>query len=1030
MYALPIRPGTILRILFYGGFILGLFLLYSKTGIKPFVDAYARHQATNVEYIINWITPRKKLDQVRSGYRLKPDTRIIKAFTDISLLAGQNITTETKVKFTQDKWQIDLTNGNDSIYISELPSFAETQSLLRDHATDAIKAITWTDQPPQARIDAINKNINTFHPVRLHAILSSLDKLWAEGHHTPQIIKLSARAMARLSFISLDDVGVAGNVQAKALALVMLAQACTNDNMAFEESMIAQRMGYVSHAITLATSLSFDHPWRIYMENRNHRLFEESDNSPDINDVHYFALLRAAEINDKKQWYKLINRMYGQARLPIHVISTAYDLKSISYEKLVSFTMPHLILGELVSDVDATFMDSVLSTAASLPIENHPVEILINALYQYLNGEPEKFIDYFEVWVNKAGHKHNGLFLEEDDYKDFYRGYFFTALYRLGIYYVDLYNSIEKANLYAGFLEKSNSAIAAQFTVWFRHLINSEDGKPNLQKMMTDIDSMGYFGAAPLLRLLKEQVKYYNYGSPEIPLAITRLMKKMDSRPDHRHRLATLLFNNVLDFSKSEALYKSLRRDDPLNRDRLGAWLGRYYKDEDTIWSIVNNERVKPVDRIYSLELISDKSMIARKAGSAYQRIIESDPGNWDLRDKYIQFLEKQGFHNIAIHEAQDWLQSDNIELGSFDYLEAVSAISRLQTKMGRPDYAVAAAIPLVDSYYGYALRHAVDALLANGDLKEALNIAKKHHERYPNSLRSLMHVIKVHWLSGDYTAAATLLRQWRYKISHDKWRNIIAKTFFETFDQQYDAALEAYKTLIINNVSVLGLHEFGIIYARNKDYEFAFTLLSQLNVGGQSGMVINIRAYHYLKLANGQEPALKWLEARTPPHLRNMASMLYYNEVAYQLLWDLIPNPDNQEGAEYVWLMRAAAYIEGANLTEQQKNALLSYYNNADNRYYHLLGKYLLGSIDENLVFDTQMGPRKICETAYFIAIRKMVDGDYYAAADWFQVSLSTGSIKDGEYRWSYDRLYLWRKWARSLDILAEDKKLFRKEI
>jgi lipoprotein NlpI len=132
--------------------------------------------------------------------------------------------------------------------------------------------------------------------------------------------------------------------------------------------------------------------------------------------------------------------------------------------------------------------------------------------------------------------------------------------------------------------------------------------------------------------------------------------------------------------------------------------------------------------------------------------------------------------------------------------------------------------------------------------------------------------------------------------------------------------------------------------------------------------------------------------------------------------------HPEKEQYADAVWLYRAAAYLDDADkINKQQKKRLFQYFNTADNSQYHFLGKMLLGIIEEKEVISKTMDSKQVCEATFFLGIKAQSNDDYASAAKWFRASISTNLSKNGEYRWSYDRLYDWRNKSRSLKIISK---------
>lgn len=972
-------------------------------------------------------TPRGMLEQLKNDFRLKPDARFLLATAEVHGL-DKDVGVPSAV-FRLGRWHVLVADDSPVSFLPEIPSFTDGINLIRRHAKRAMAELNLSELDPaeKAQLEILASEVNSFHPVNLNAILRKLNHMWGQGTRSRQVLKLAAQALTRLAYVSLDDIETADLVQARAMAILALAQVAIDEPMTFEESLLAFRMGYQSHARALAQGLRNDHGWRLYVEHRDDKLWRVARVPTEIAEFRYFWLQRLAELDDQDVWWRLLASSYQNNAPPIHALASAYSFSGFEPETTISKSMPHIILSVMAHEAELADIRSLLFPRSGLGINAEAIQAFVGTIYGYLKSKPEKVIDSFEIVLKTASQKFKGPFLDERTYQSFYRGYFFSALYRLGIHYMDRYASVEAASELAAVIGDSKGGTARDFQLWYRNLVAAQQGKADMNALLKDLGSLPNFGVPPVLRTLEEQLSLYNFGSPQVSHAARFLMQRMDTRLSHRFELAAIARNNLLYLSRAEDLYQSIRRDNPSNSKSLSAWLAQYYGQPSDILNIANDTLAQPRIRARALTLIAAPEVYESEIRTAYDRLLVEEQDSWSIRKRYITVLEQLGDYETAIRVASDWLKHHPKIRNSFDYWQAVIAVSRMQMLLGRPEDARRTIEPIVESYYGGAMRQAVNVLIALEEFDVARDVAERLTKRYPNGVDSMIPLLKVYWAEGDYMAAAQTLKQWPYRITAEDWRWKLGKTFAELFEDQRGEALIAFRALIDTGIDQWWLQEFAVEIDHRGNSALAFNMQSRLTWNGSGYVVMLVRAYRYLEKSKGHDTAVQWLDRRVPLQMRNFSSMIFFSQLQYSLLWELIPEPDRGQHADAVWLYRAAAWIEGAEFSRDQEQALMNYFRKADNRQYHVLGKYLLGMVEESDIADSVMDSRAISEAAFYLGLRALSEERYYDAADWYRVSIDTGEYKNGEYRWSYDRLYVWKNKGRSLKVLANQGELVR---
>lgn len=135
---------------------------------------------------------------------------------------------------------------------------------------------------------------------------------------------------------------------------------------------------------------------------------------------------------------------------------------------------------------------------------------------------------------------------------------------------------------------------------------------------------------------------------------------------------------------------------------------------------------------------------------------------------------------------------------------------------------------------------------------------------------------------------------------------------------------------------------------------------------------------------------------------------MFFYDERQYELLWELIPRPEEGMYPQAVWLYRSVAAARDPAIHQRYFATLRDYFTQAGFAPIETLHPLL----DDE---------KKRYEVAYYLAIHALINGDVTAAHDWFHVSVDSGFENKGEYRWSRAILEKWKNKRRTLNIAAK---------
>jgi tetratricopeptide (TPR) repeat protein len=1003
---------TLLLMILFG--VSGLYVWTHLPQFPPLFKLYLKMTQPESEAAspasVKWtnLSLQQIKEQRHEPYRIKPDRRFLLALDEIRQFADPKSASLPPPRFENGRWRIEAGN-NQAFEFTELPDFASGLAVLQKAAAEALAGlhIKAPETPPPTPVVG-------FDPARLRHNLKTLNERWQAGNHDVGILFEAAENLTHWAFVGLDEMEIADAVQARALAFLVLAKTASDQPMAETESMLATRMGYGSHGLALADRLPEDSLWRSYLTRNDDELAKKSREQ--VSADKYLLLRRLAQSGQTEAWINVIRRNFDDQSVPIHAFATILDSGEFHPRSDIARSLHYLVFYHLLRDSGQKAANDPKRPASSL-IEAAGLTVLS----RFIDSFDGVLINHFDSVLSKLGGDLNGPFLDQPVFETYYRSYFFSGLYHYGNFLLNQYNSTEAASRFAAVLGNSKQGIAGEFSLWYHRLIAAEQGEARVADLISDLDSLPSLGLPPLNHTLAASLQRLSFGAPEIASTAGKIWPRADSRISHRFELASLLSQSLLDLNEAERIYQSIVRDAPKTNSQVQAWLAHFNGNDAQLLAMARDDDLPPNVRGKALSLADDDKALASSVQQAYQELVQRVPDDWTTLSYYLEFLKKRKDYQAIVERVVPWIEHYGRSSGGFDSLEARVMLSSALLAQGKKQKAWNALKDVIGSDYGMVLRQGVKVLSALGDEEKATQLALHAVERYPSSLNSLTSLLEVLWQQKANDDAARLLKQWPHRISESDWSWTVGDSFVRQFGGRPKEAEQAFGALIRTGIDQWSLQGIAAAIATQGDSATAFQLQSQLRWNGPGYLEMLVKSYRYLKEAKGKDTALAWLNPQIPSRIRNMASMIYFGQHEYDLLWDLIPDPEAGDYPEAVWLYRAAASLAQTDLAEDRRRLLIDHYRSESSDDYHRLGRYLLKLIDEPELTAQTLAGKEICETAFFLGWRAKSERRYHDAADWFLTSVATGLQQNGEYRWSFEQLYLWHNQGLSLKVLAD---------
>lgn len=1009
-------------------------------------------------------------ETVTASYRLSPDRRFLLAVAEIPHLLTGRESPPAEAKFIDGRWQISCL-GKVAALLPQYPDFPDFMEALQSWARTLHEEypLNLADSSPEGIFTEIDGEIDQFFAPHAMKALRETDRTWREGDRDPRLLALATRSLTLLTLQGFDLLETGDRLPARALAVLALTKALTAARCLHEECLLAFRMDYSRHSIELSSQLPDTDPVRLFVTEENAALKDAAEREGAPPEARYLYLLKATELGDAEGLLTWIRGALRKNALALPVAKACVESRRFALIEEYSTLLPRLVVldlaresgdtpdfAEVLSALDS-FAGSGSTDAWSVRLDN-----VIWKMLEVFSASRSTLTERFESDVRTLATQLSGPFLDADIFDAYYRGYFYSALYVLGLHYLDSLSSEAAAERFANTLGGTSTGIGADLQRWYSILVRSKQGKGDPASLVAEMETRSRFGAPPFFRTLEEQGKYFAFGDPEFLRAVKRLAPHLDTRPHHLWKLGSLARSHLMDLKMAETITRNALRVSPSGDRGLTGWFAVFTADAPLLESYLALPHLQPELKSFTLrQCIRGNLLPPERIEREFKTLIDANPNNWEVREDYVKFLEKDGRYEDIRSVITDWLNR-NVRTGGLERLfaqgalanafykeeryeegwkviaplvekqqtPALEAVATLLEKAGMTDEgrdkdAGKVVGPLVESQQAGIMKIAAMLLEKMGKPDEAKEMAANMVARYPDTLWCRVFEAGLSWRQGRYEDAAATLKSFPHKIGAIEFRRDIGREFLAAFgDLPKEKGIAAFSALLRSGFGHIELLGLAVELRKAGKSELAFDISSQLRGNGLENLVYIVDSYGSLKEWKGKDAALGWLARSIPPQMMNPSSIFFYREKEYDLLWDFIRNPEKGEHADCVWLMRAAASVRIGAEKDPHRQTLVDHYRNDPRGHYDVIGRFLLGLATESEALSLASDPKKLCETAYYVGLKCQGEGRYEDASDWYRVAIETGRIQDGEYRWAYDTLYLWYLEGKSLARLAAEGK------
>lgn len=966
------------------------------------------------------VDPAQMVNVIAQRYRLPPDRRFLLAVALIHSFFTREDIAPVKADFVDGSWHVSYL-GKSVGSLPELPNFGELMSMLESwtKSLQAQMPLQWGPSLAASDFSEIQNQLNDFQYSSNLAALHKIDGLWNSGGPRPELLATAARALVSVAIQALDHLETGDQLQAKAVAVLGLAKTLTDDKSLRNECLLSYTMDYSSHAVELAKMLPEDDQARLYVLHNDQRLEKIALQDSAPKEARYLRLLRIVETEE-----------WGRSLLHVWFPNGPHSLmawKIVADSGRPLPELPRLVLAEV--SIDANVLQGIKPDEVGLKSGGYAS--CVSAM-----------ILQFETILQKISGKCSGPFLDSKTYQTLYNGYFYTPLYDHGLDYLDGLSSIEAAQDFSASLGNINSGIGGDLKRWYSHLVVSKEGKTPPQalrgKWQEDFAGLQTLGLPPLMRTMKEAKK--SYLDLELIKTAKAILPRLDSRVIHRWYLFEIARGPLLDITLRERLAESIIKDSSQRRPQFLAWYANYSGDDKLLRELLDAESMDWRTKLKILGYLVKKGETKpEELIERYRKISAKYPDSWDVTDGFQRYLMQIQKYEEVRSIVNNWLDRNVLSRDGTDRIDAKAAISLSYFKEGRYEEGWNVIEPEIASWKASAMEMGARLLDKLNRPTEAEKLMEACVDRYPDSALCRAKLARLYWRHGKNKEAAEFLKQSANRLFTSDWEFRIAPEFVEAFsDKPKENALAAFSALFEQGHGSPCLLNLAKGLADNGLHELAFELCSQLHGTNEQGeMRILLRCYDYLKEFKGQTAAFDWLHSKLTPPLRGWAANVAYTEMHYDMIWDLVPDPDQMsEMGSYTWLMRAAASLKlGPTGDPHRKDLMFHFENDAPlskldaskaefdtiSRRYQV-GRFLCGLVPKEEVLKFASIPLRRGAIAYDIGLRCQSEGNYAEACRWYRAAIETG-IDSIETEWAIRELNRWISADKSLERIALDK-------
>lgn len=969
------------------------------------------------------VAPRDLPSYVDAIYRLKPDRRFIYALSEVHRILGGEIE-QASVRHLDNGWVISL-GGTEVGRLPDFPSFADGLALTRSWAAYEIQSMKGPSgqKADPGEVALLGETVWHGSSHDLWRVLGRVNELARRAPRDPALMNVAGEALLALRYRNLDSLDICDPVLGRVMALLALAEVVSGQPAASRTlSILASEMGYREDALDLATALDPADPWSHFLNlDSGHLRSLASSRDPFTVEL---ALRSLAGRSDREGLWSLAESVGWDSPPRIEFLSAAVGLYDLGAAPQVNAM---LLEAAFRMAVEARLPDTSPRKPSLLDRVRTGASRLTGGR---TSGRIEGRLEEFEAAVSTQARRLDGIMVDEVTWSALLRAPLYSALFAQAHYLLDIYGSTPTAAEWAKSLVGPPAGTASELKGWVEHRVSARNGAPAGGEAITrDLGTLRQIGVWPVGRLITS-VGFTSQPmwSPRTRQAVRGMLDGFDTRPEALAFSSSAARYILEDLGRFERFGAAALARSPgvLIEDSL-TFLLRNTRDTTLLRRIADGRAVGWTARAAALRLLLDlgeeppESVFARLRALVAE---SQDTPSLSPVQTLVSALDSRGLRVEADKAIDEWLASSgpNAGLAKAEVLAMKSARLRQAQRLADAWRTIEpAAVTGKES----CLVEAAKVRLAQGQLDQAIAIARDITERYGPDGHGTVIAAEAQWKNGRLAEAATQLKTGMLGRSGSEWRGMVSQAFANAFAAaDANAVQAAVQELVRAGVGGTELRALAEGLADVNQHLMASHVFGVLTGSDAEGRGAVLLTYRELRKAKGQEVALGWLRTRMT-RLDDTSFIWAFSQGEDDLLWEFADETGPKP--QLLNLLRAAAWARGVKRDPARRARIMDYCRQLNQKeWVAVFPQYLVGEKDENALFAAAPDQEGVSTAAWLVGLRKAGEGKLAEANDWFQAALETGTPGSPPAGLSYELMTKWCFSGYNLDGIAKQHLVF----
>jgi hypothetical protein len=958
-------------------------------------------------------SPIERRKMLAATYRPGPDRRVLRALRDVQrIVTGKEVAEDAKAVFDGKVWIVTIAD-REVARLSEIPTFDESLAAAVALAKESEKA-----RPLELGGPATPSSPERALPFdeKAFELAVAAQDAWAKAP-TRGALHDAARALVAMAMQMTDEMQLADDVPARALAVVAIDKALGGGPTASLEIMLATALGYRASAIKIAASIPAADPNRQYVLRDDAALAAaaKAPNAPEWTRYLWYRRILVNNDHPGEVSFRLV--AFPDSGLSLPLLGHRRYVDDLAVQRDASLVFPPAVL--LATGRAAGAPDAVKVATKVSPKQTTSPAATGGTIRAALAADRGTTLVRFDRDLLKVGSTDKGPFVDAELRRSYLRAFMYSAQQQDGLLELEWYSSPPRAKAFLDALAPSTSRESNDFRAWYQVLVALAQAG-DAAAAVPHLGAPSAFGLWPRVRLFRA-VEQRSSSVGGVSNATRYLAPFFDTRPTALSTLGDIAWTGLSDIRLAEKYTKAAVDEGPhLLAQRL--WLARRTTEEPMLRAILNdetNDAESRLDALGALEALGKAS--ASAADAETDRILASSNDGWPPRWKATSYLLRHGRYSRVRSISEDWL-SRHEDTPGLDAVGARCQIALSFAKEKRHAEALGAVKPALASWAATPMQIAASMNARLGHRAEAEKLAGDLLERYPE-WSSVGAGVGVRWIGRDYDHAADLLVHPPKSVPRRQgdWHKL-GEMFDTAFAGAPNDASKALDALFAKGARVEDAQGLMWYAYLGRDFEIAWTVaLRAVSMETGTQRLRNlVTAYTVLRDWKGEPAALAWLRPQVKPGELAAFADAAIGGGEEALVWSIVP--DSGGDFDKLWVLRGVS----AHRTKavRSKLPLVRAHYEADaggGAYWSEIGKYLAGLSDDATVAALAHDPQTIAEVSFYMGARAEGEGRYEDANDYYRSAVEAGGKGYGEVNWARLTLNRWKRYGVTLSRVGE---------